>query len=169
STSFPVDSTRIPYPRARGYSLPLSPELDVQDGPLIDFTEQNPSYAWAAGAVISNLPDLCTFFRKVLRGRLLPRQLVGEMLTTVPVPREKLPLPVFEGSGLGIVEVATPHGPVVGNAGGIPGFLNMILSTPDGARQAGVVINVGDRAPGPVVNTFEGTIQALGTRLYAAA
>jgi D-alanyl-D-alanine carboxypeptidase len=165
STSFPVDSTAIPHPSARGYSLPLSPQLEVQDGPLVDFTEQDPSFAWAAGALISNLRDLCHFFRSALGGGLLPPELVREMLTVVPVPAASLPLPVFQGSGLGIVQVDTPSGPVIGNAGGIPGFLNMVLSTPDGTRQAAVMINLGDRAPDPVVKAFIATSRELAARL----
>ena len=49
-TSFPVNGRRIPSPHSRGYSLPLGPELAILDGPLVDITVQNPSYAWAAGA-----------------------------------------------------------------------------------------------------------------------
>jgi D-alanyl-D-alanine carboxypeptidase len=45
-TFFPVNSPGIPGPRSRGYSLPLGQE----EGPLLDFTVQNPSHAWAAGA-----------------------------------------------------------------------------------------------------------------------
>jgi D-alanyl-D-alanine carboxypeptidase len=37
-TFFPVNAPGIPGPRSRGYSLPLSPEGEVLDGPLLDFT-----------------------------------------------------------------------------------------------------------------------------------
>jgi D-alanyl-D-alanine carboxypeptidase len=164
-TSFPFAGTGIPSPMSRGYSLPLTPQLDVVDGPLIDFTAQNPSYAWAAGALISNLQDLQRFFRALLGGELLPSQLLSEMLTGVAVPRASLPLPLFDRNGLGIIETDTPAGPLVGAAGGIPGFLTMILSTPDGRRQLSVVINIGDRAPGPVVEAFLRTLRVLGLRL----
>jgi D-alanyl-D-alanine carboxypeptidase len=164
-TSFPRTGIGIPGPMSRGYSLPLSPQLDVVDGPLIDFTDQNPSYAWAAGALISNLRDLGRFLRALFSGEFLPPQLVSEMLTTVEVPRASLPLPLFDRNGLGIIETDTPAGTLVGAAGGIPGFLTMILSTPDGRRQAGVMINVGDRAPRPVVDAFLRTLRILGLRL----
>jgi D-alanyl-D-alanine carboxypeptidase len=164
-TSFPVTATGIPSPMSRGYSLPLSPQLDVLDGPLIDFTAQNPSYAWAAGGLISNLRDLEHFFRALLRGELLPAQLLSAMLASVAVPRASLPLPLFDRNGLGIIETDTPAGPLVGAAGGIPGFLTIIFSTPDGRRQLGVMINIGDRAPGPVVDAFHRTLRVLGLRL----
>jgi D-alanyl-D-alanine carboxypeptidase len=166
-TSFPVAGTGIPSPMSRGYSLPLSPQLDAVDGPLIDFTAQNPSYAWAAGGLISNLRDLERFFRGLLGGELLPSQLLSEMLTTVPVPRASLPLPLFDRNGLGIIETDTPSGPLVGAAGGIPGFLTVVFSTPDGRRQLGAMINIGDRAPGPVVEAFLRTLRILGLRLHS--
>jgi D-alanyl-D-alanine carboxypeptidase len=56
-TFFPVNAPGIPGPRSRGYSLPLSPEGELLDGPLVDFTVQNPSYAWAAGNLISDLDE----------------------------------------------------------------------------------------------------------------
>jgi D-alanyl-D-alanine carboxypeptidase len=164
-TSFPVTGTGIPSPMSRGYSLPLTPQLDAADGPLIDFTDQNPSYAWAAGALISNLRDLQRFFRALLGGELLPSELRSEMLTSVAVPRASLPLPLFDRNGLGIIETDTPAGPLVGAAGGIPGFLSIISSTPDGRRQLGVMINIGDRAPVPVVEAFLRTLRVLGLRL----
>jgi hypothetical protein len=40
---------------SRGYSLPVGPGGEVQDGPLLDFTVQSPSWAWAAGALVSDL------------------------------------------------------------------------------------------------------------------
>jgi D-alanyl-D-alanine carboxypeptidase len=164
-TSFPVNARGIPGPSTRGYSLPLSPQLEVLGGPLVDFTAQNPSWAWAAGALVSDLEDLARFFRELLGGRLLPPGLLAEMLTTVTVPPASLPLPLYERNGLGVIEVDTPTGPLVGSPGGIPGFLNMILSTPDGRRQLGVMINVGDRAPEPVVEAFIRAFRELGVRL----
>jgi D-alanyl-D-alanine carboxypeptidase len=166
-TSFPVNARGIPGPSSRGYSLPLSPQLEVLDGPLVDFTAQNPSWAWAAGALVSDLEDLARFYRALLGGRLLPPGMLAEMLTTVSVPPASLPLPLYQRNGLGVIEVDTPTGHLVGSPGGIPGFLNMILSTPDGQRQLGVMINVGDRAPDPVVEAFIGSFRELGMRLLS--
>jgi D-alanyl-D-alanine carboxypeptidase len=166
-TSFPVHVTSIPSPSSRGYSLPVGPALELLDGPLVDFTDQNPEWAWAAGALVSDLEDLTHFYRALLDGRLLAPRLLAEMLTTVAVPPSSLPLPLFERNGLGIIEVDTPAGPLVGSPGGIPGFLNTILSTPDGRRQLGVMINVGDRPPDPVVDAFIRAFRELGPRLYS--
>jgi hypothetical protein len=58
------------------------------------------------------------------------------------VPPGSIPLPLYDRYGLGLLEVETPAGRLVGNAGGIPGFLNIVLSTPDGRRQLGVMINL---------------------------
>jgi D-alanyl-D-alanine carboxypeptidase len=127
---------------SRGYSLPVGPRGEVLDGPLLDFTAQNPSWAWAAGALVSDLEDLVGFFRALLGGRLLPPGLLAEMLSTVPVPPGSIPLPLYDRYGLGLLETGMPAGRLVGHAGGIPGYLSMVLSTPDGRRQLGVMSNV---------------------------
>jgi D-alanyl-D-alanine carboxypeptidase len=128
-TVFPVNAAGIPGPRSRGYSLPLSPEGELLDGPLLDFTVYNPSFAWAAGALISDLDDLFRFFRALLGGRLLPPRLLAEMTTPVDTGIPGL------GYGLGVTVLQAPliqaEGRLIGHDGGIPGFLN------DGSVQQG--------------------------------
>jgi D-alanyl-D-alanine carboxypeptidase len=160
----PGNSPGIPGPAPRGYSLPLSPQGEVITGPLLDFTAQDPSWAWAAGALVSTLADLGHFFRALLGGRLLPPGLLAEMLSTVTVPPGSVPLPLYNRYGLGLLEVETPGGRLVGNVGGIPGFLSIVLSTPDGRRQLGVMINV-LAAPDPVYQAFTQVFRELGARL----
>ena len=65
-----------------------------------------------------------------------------------------------------ILEVETPAGRLVGNAGGIPGFLSIVLSTPDGRRQLGVMINV-LVAPDPVYEAFMQVFRELGAGLLS--
>ena len=131
NTFFPINRPTIPRPYARGYSLPLGQE----QGPLLDFTVLNPSVAWAAGALVSNLGDLEHFFRALLGGRLLPPRLLTAMTTPVPTGQ-----PGF-GYGLGLIVIDTPAGRLLGHDGAIPGFLNIVLSTEDGRRQVGVMMN----------------------------
>ena len=163
-TLLPDGAPEIPEPSARGYSLPLGPDGEVLDGPLLDFTAQNPSWAGAAGALVSTLPDLPSFFRTLLGGRLLPPPMLAEMTTMVAVPPGSIPLPLYDRYGLGILEVETPDGPLLGNAGGIPGFLSIVLSTPDGRRQLGLMINALP-APAPVHEVFLQGSRSLGSRL----
>jgi D-alanyl-D-alanine carboxypeptidase len=160
----PGNDLGIPPPRSSGYSLPLGPPGRAPDGPLLDFTDYDPSLAWAAGGLVSTLEDLTRFFRELLGGRLLPPRLLTEMLPTVTIPPGSLPLPLYDRYGLGLLEVETPAGRLVGNAGGIPGFLNIVLSTRDGRRQLGVMVNVLP-APDPVYGAFIQGFRALGVRL----
>jgi D-alanyl-D-alanine carboxypeptidase len=165
-TLLPDGGPEIPGPSARGYSLPLGPHGEALGGPLLDFTVQNPSWAGAAGALVSTLSDLTRFFRALLGGRLLPPPLLAEMTTMVEVPPGSIPLPLYDRYGLGVLEVETPAGPLLGNAGGIPGFLSIVLSTSDGRRQLGLMINA-LLAPAPVYETFLQGSRALGGRLLS--
>jgi D-alanyl-D-alanine carboxypeptidase len=131
---FPVNRPDIPGRNARGYSLPLGDQGPVLDGPLLDFTVYNPSLAWAAGNLVSDLDDLTRFFRALLGGRLLPPGLLTEMTTTVPIGQGA-------GYGLGLLVLDTPCGRLIGHDGGIPGFITIVLSTQDGRRQFGVMVN----------------------------
>jgi D-alanyl-D-alanine carboxypeptidase len=165
-TLLPDSAPELPGPSARGYSLPPGPHGEALDGPLLDFTVQNPSWAGAAGALVSTLPDLTRFFRALLGGRLLPPPLLAEMTTTVAVPPGSIPLPMYDRYGLGLLEVGTPDGRLVGMVGGIPGFLSVVLSTPDGRRQLGVMVNA-LLAPAPVYEAFIQGSRALGSRLLS--
>jgi D-alanyl-D-alanine carboxypeptidase len=133
-TFFPVNRPDIPGRNAHGYSLPLGDQGPVVDGPLLDFTVYNPSLAWAAGNLVSDLGDLTRFFRALLGGRLLAPGLLAEMTTTVPIGQGA-------GYGLGLLVLQTPCGRLIGHDGGIPGFITIVLSTEDGRRQFGIMVN----------------------------
>ena len=156
-TFLPVNFPGMPGPRSRGYSLPLSPPGEVPSGPLLDFTVYNPSLAWAAGALVSDLQDQTRFFRALLGGRLLPPRLLAEMLTTVEVQPGV-------GYGLGLEVLETPAGRLVGHSGSIPGFDNMVLSTEDGRRQLGLMSNELFASPA-VFEAFDQVVAELGMRL----
>ncbi len=74
--------------------------VEQPGGPLMDATDQNVSAAWAAGALVSTPRDLLTFFTALLRGKLLTRDLLRQMQTTVPA--EPNVRGTHEGYGLGL-------------------------------------------------------------------
>ncbi|MFJ7263305.1 serine hydrolase domain-containing protein [Streptomyces globosus] len=88
---------RIRERHAKGYYR-ASP-----DAPFVDATEWDPSWAWAAGQVVSTPSDLDRFYSALLRGRLVPRAQLDQMRTTVPAGR-----PFAEGAGYGLGLVSTP-------------------------------------------------------------
>jgi D-alanyl-D-alanine carboxypeptidase len=160
-TFFPVNRPDIPGRNARGYSLPLGDQGPVLDGPLLDFTVYNPSLAWAAGNVASDLDDLARFFRALLGGRLLSPELLAEMTTTVPVGPGA-------GYGLGLLVIESPCGRLIGHDGGIPGFVTIVLSTEDGRRQLGVMVNQFFTTPA-VDQAYSQAVTEIGMRLLEGA
>jgi D-alanyl-D-alanine carboxypeptidase len=115
-------------PYAHGY---LPPSLTGAG--YVDASGWPPSWAWAAGAVVSTAPDLARFYRALLSGRLLTPRLLAQMTTTVEVA------PGF-GYGLGIYTQETPCGTVWGHDGGIPGYVSFAFTDRTGARSAVVLL-----------------------------
>jgi D-alanyl-D-alanine carboxypeptidase len=128
-TSFPLARKTIRGSHSHGY-------LSDQEGALLDATtEFSPSWAWSAGALISNAPDVAALYRGVLGGDLLEPDLLAEMKETVPAG-EGL------GYGLGLLTLELPCGTAYGHNGIFFGYFTFALTTEDGSRQAVVMTNV---------------------------
>jgi D-alanyl-D-alanine carboxypeptidase len=126
STSFPqtidLDPTFV-----HGYvKLGSAPLLDV--APLL-----SPTWAWAAGGIVSNANDITLFYRGLLTGKLLPPAQLADMKSTSGVSGTY---------GLGIDNLFTACGRTVGHNGDIPGWRNEVLATANGKREAVVMVNV---------------------------
>ncbi|MFJ7243082.1 serine hydrolase domain-containing protein [Kitasatospora sp. NPDC098652] len=101
----------------------------TEDGSLRNYTELDPSWGWAAGAVVSTNTDLTTFFGALLGGRLLPAAQLAEMRTTVPA--EAFGPGVRYGLGLASRPLSC-GGVAWGHGGTIPGYYTAGGATDDG-------------------------------------
>ncbi|MER5305099.1 serine hydrolase domain-containing protein [Streptomyces lasiicapitis] len=136
-TRVPGTATTLPRPSARGYDL-LS---GTPGSTLYDTTELNPSYAGAAGEMISNSADLNRFYSALLRGKLLPKRQLSEMTTTIPVHPD-VPQVRF---GLGLFSFQLSCGITVwGHTGSAPGSSSVVVTTSDGRHTLAANVN-GDR------------------------
>lgn len=131
STGVPQTFDSILGPHAHGY-------YDYGNG-LIDVTDQNPSYVWAAGGIVSSTRDLHTFLTGLLDGRLLPPHLLAEMRAFRHVNGSY-------GYGLGLYEFRLDqHGCLgYGHDGYVNGFGSLALRSPDG--RYGVTLSITDAA-----------------------
>jgi D-alanyl-D-alanine carboxypeptidase len=137
ATSF-VSSPQISGAYAQGY-FPLDGSRPR------DASVFSQSSTWAAGAIVSTADDLATFYRALLRGRLLRPRLLRAMETTVPVAAD----PHTGGSGLGLFETGLSCGRVWGHEGTAFGYKTIAYSSRDATRQ--IVVMVNDSPPSPVV------------------
>ncbi|WP_030755512.1 serine hydrolase [Streptomyces griseus] len=134
ATSVPGTRVNLPQPSSRAYST-LDP---AQGTPVHDVTELNPSLAHAAGEMISDSADLQTFYRALLKGRLLPKAEMRELTATVPVSAQH---PRFR-YGLGISWQKLSCGTEIwGHGGGIHGSLSEAYTTRDGRHSLAANIN----------------------------
>ncbi|TDD12374.1 serine hydrolase domain-containing protein [Nonomuraea diastatica] len=134
NTYLPGTRTTIPGPHAHGYM-----RID-QDGQTrsVDVTRLNPSWAGAAGAIISTTGDLNRFFAALLGGRLLPPAQLAAMKTTVPMGG-----PGGPRDGLGMVEWPLPCGMKVwGKDGSIQGFETQSVHSDDGRSHISISVNL---------------------------
>jgi D-alanyl-D-alanine carboxypeptidase len=109
----PAGERRIRGPHARNYALnPSDPA-----GPLVDVTEFEPSWAGAAGAMVSTPADLDRFWQELFGGRLLPRWALTQMLTPVLAPD----LGPEAEYGLGVARLRLSCGQVWAHGGDLAG------------------------------------------------
>jgi D-alanyl-D-alanine carboxypeptidase len=110
-TSFPTDNA-FPEPHAQGYTLDAANKE-------VTSTDWNPTWGWAAGAMISTLDDLHTWADALATGALLTPETQRERLDTV----NAAPLPPQDGYGLGIFDLAG----WVGHNGSLPGYQTVVI------------------------------------------
>ncbi|MER7949553.1 serine hydrolase domain-containing protein [Streptomyces sp. NPDC096079] len=123
-TVFPTNAA-FPSPHAHGYTV------QTASGKLEDSTDWNPSWGWAAGAMISDLQDLRTWARVVATGTLLTPQTQAERLKTFPTGL------AGAGYGLGIFNVQG----WIGHNGSLPGYESLTIYLPEAQATLVVVLN----------------------------
>jgi D-alanyl-D-alanine carboxypeptidase len=123
-TYFPnVGDQTIRSPHPDGY------HHDDPSKPLTDVTVQDPSFGWAAGAMISTPNDVNRFFSAVLSGQLLQPAQLRQMRTTVDAPD----LGTGVRYGLGLLSTPLSCGGLAwGHGGDIPGYSTNNAVTDDG-------------------------------------
>jgi D-alanyl-D-alanine carboxypeptidase len=126
STSFPLTIQLAPD-FVHGY-------VKLEGAPLIDITPGlNPTWGWAAGAIVSNARDVTTFYRALFSRKFLPATQLAEMKSTT----------TSSGTyGLGIFNTFPSCGRAYSHEGDFYGWENIAYSTANGKRQAVVIVNV---------------------------
>ncbi|QLE75808.1 beta-lactamase family protein [Streptomyces rectiverticillatus] len=123
-TLFPTGA-EFPRPHAHGYTD------QTASGAVEDATNWNPSWAWAAGAMSSNLRDLRTWARVAATGSLLRPKTQAERLKTLPTPISGV------GYGLGIFNVQG----WIGHNGSLPGYESLTIYLPEQRATLVVLLN----------------------------
>ncbi|WP_041312191.1 serine hydrolase domain-containing protein [Mycobacterium sp. JS623] len=122
-TSFPTTNA-FPDPHAQGYTK------QTADGKEAVATDWDPSWAWAAGAMISTLDDMRIWASALAIGKLLTPQMQEQRLQTVGSPG----MPPQDGYGLGIFNL----GGWIGHNGSLPGYQAVVVYLPQ--KQTSLVI-----------------------------
>ncbi len=121
-------------------------------GELVNVSVSNLSWIWTAGGMVSTTADLMRFANAVFAGELLSPASFQEMFTFVPTPNPN------KGEGMGLFQLATPSGTLVGMDGSGPGFVSNMMRLIDEDVTAVVLVN---RAPD------DGSTEALRDAAFA--
>ena len=130
-TYLPYANPHLRTPYAHGYRL----GQPGATGPA-DATVFGPSWAGAAGGIVSTAADLARFYTALLSGKLLPAAQLQQMMTTIPIPMGQ-----GVGYGLGVESVPLPCGTAWGHTGDFPGYFGNAFTTTGGSSQAVVLVN----------------------------
>lgn len=123
-TLFPRGA-KFPPPHPHGYTD------QTPSGEVADSTHWNPSWAWAAGAMISDLHDLRRWAPIVATGELLSRETQRQRLKTLPTgfPGTSYGLGIFKTNGW------------IGHNGSIPGYETVTVYLPSKKATLVIMIN----------------------------
>ena len=103
---------------------------------LLDTSLLTPSWAWAAGAIVSTADDIADFYRALLRGEVIRTPLLREMRATVAAYSKT------QRYGLGLARFPSPCGQLWGNGGDIVGYNSSAYSDKTGGRQYVLFVNL---------------------------
>lgn len=132
TTSFPTSDPGLHGNFLYGYAyMGIWPFLSLNER-----STSNVQIFWTAGAIVSTLDDLNTFYRALFTGKLLPPAQMSELKTTVPFP-DNNPTSTY---GLGIIRVVHTCAdgrqvPIWVHTGGVIGYFSYWMSNEDGSKQ----------------------------------
>ncbi|MGW6980532.1 serine hydrolase domain-containing protein [Streptomyces sp. NPDC054932] len=138
-TVFPT-SPAMPAPYAHGYTD------QTASGKVEDSTDWNPSWAWAAGEMISDVQNLRSWAHTLATGTLLKPATQAERLKTTPMD-----IP-GAGYGLGIFDVQG----WIGHNGSIPGYEVLPVYLPPARATMVIVLNTDSQYKGQEPSTLFG-------------
>ncbi|MDX3540530.1 serine hydrolase, partial [Streptomyces sp. MB09-01] len=137
-TLFPTGA-EFPSPHAHGYTD------QTATGKTEDATDWNPSWGWAAGAMISDLTDLRSWAKTLATGTLLTPATQAERLEVI----DALP---GAGYGLGIFNVQG----WIGHNGSLPGYQSLTVYLPQAQATLVVLLNTDAAHQGSEPSTLFG-------------
>ncbi|OIJ68134.1 serine hydrolase domain-containing protein [Streptomyces mangrovisoli] len=130
STLFPTGA-EFPTPHSQGYTD------QTASGKVEDAADWNPSWGWAAGAMISTLQDMRTWAPTVATGQLPD----GKRMISVATQKQRLITPPTSipgaGYGLGIFKVQG----WIGHNGSLPGYESLTVYLPQARTTLVVLLN----------------------------
>jgi D-alanyl-D-alanine carboxypeptidase len=142
-TTLPAGTGTLPdvhgYFALRNFNKTASP------GPA-DITALSPTVAWSGGGIRSTVQDVANFYRALFTGKLLPKAEVTAMEnTTATHGAYGLGLMPTGGNayvwGAYTQAINTTCGRAWGHGGNFPGYYQLPISSPDGSRQAVLLVN----------------------------
>ncbi|MEU6575624.1 serine hydrolase domain-containing protein [Streptomyces sp. NPDC046805] len=144
-TLFP-NGNEFPTPHAQGYTE------QTATGKVENAADWNPSWAWAAGAMISDLEDLRVWARSVATGELPG----GGHLISPATQKQRLTTPATPipgvGYGLGIFNVQG----WIGHNGSLPGYESLTVYLPSAQATLVVLLNTDVNYKGTEPSTIFG-------------
>ncbi|MFH8487648.1 serine hydrolase domain-containing protein [Streptomyces longisporoflavus] len=135
ATGYEPDAARLKDILSPTVDLPEDVGFTGRERPEdnIDTSAIDPSWARAAGGMVSTARDWQRFQKALMSGELLPAAQLKQMRTTVAAPEEG------GGYGLGLMKVDTSCGTVWGHTGGLPGYSSEIYTDVRGHRSVAVL------------------------------
>jgi len=150
-TSLPASSKALPD--VHGY-VALGAHGKAADATPVDSAALTPAFAWSAGGIRSTANDEADFFRGLFSGKLLPPAQVAAMEDTSGTGGA-YGLGIMPTGGYGYEwrsytkAITTTCGRAWGHGGAFPGYYQLPISSPDGSRQAVLLVNTDETLLSP--------------------
>lgn len=133
NTTVPGDIPTIPVPFSHGYTV-----WSAQGTTPVysDTTEDNMTWADAAGAITTTTGDEVKFFRALMSGKVLPSAQLKQMQTTVPVPANQIGAKT--GYGLGLIHTKLCNVDIWWHSGQTLGYATYVATTQNGSTTVAI-------------------------------
>jgi D-alanyl-D-alanine carboxypeptidase len=162
-TSLPSSNEILPD--VHGY-VGSGAQVKGTDAAPVDSAALTPAFGWSAGGIRATAEDEADFLRGLFSGKLLPaRQVAAMQDTSASGGAYGLGLMAtggFESVWRAFTEpISASCGRAWGHGGAFPGYYQLPLSSPDGSRQAVLLVNADETLLSPA--QFEQVYDALAT------